>query len=122
MKITNLNELGDYAYAAAEANGWHSPRTDEYFNLRHTSTFERLALIHSEVSEALEAFRKHGAQALFNMDGKPEGLGSELADIVIRTVELARLHKIDLDGVVAEKMKYNARRLDVPVREGGKSI
>jgi NTP pyrophosphatase (non-canonical NTP hydrolase) len=121
MKITNLNELGDYANAAASANGWHRSRKDEYGTLRQTSTFERLALVHSEVSEALEAFRKHGADE-WDVDGKPEGFGSELADIVIRTVGLARMNRIDLDEMVATKMKYNARRLDVPVRDGGKSI
>jgi NTP pyrophosphatase (non-canonical NTP hydrolase) len=122
MKVTSLNELGDFAYAAAAANGWHDPRVDEYGALRETSTFERLALIHSEVSEALEAFRKHGALTWVDPKGKPEGLASELADIIIRTVELARLHGYDLDDTVAKKMDYNARRLDVPVRDSGKAI
>lgn len=121
MKVTGLNELGDFAYASASANGWHDPRVDEYGQLRQTSTFERLALVHSEVSEALEAFRKTGADE-WDVDGKPEGLGSELADIIIRTCELARLHRFDLDQIVATKMAYNARRLDVPVRDGGKAI
>ena len=117
-----LNELGQDAYDSAKANGWHDRRPDENFVLRETSTPERLALIHSEVSEALEAFRRQGAAGYTDSLGKPEGLGSELADIIIRTVELAHIWEIDLDQDVAEKMMYNAHRNDVPARQGGKSI
>jgi NTP pyrophosphatase (non-canonical NTP hydrolase) len=116
-----LNMLGYEAWASAHANGWHEPKEDENGVKRLTSTFERLGLIHSEVSEAYEAFRKHGADD-YEVDGKPEGLLSELADIIIRTVELAEIFGYDLDEMVATKMAYNARRLDVPVRDGGKVI
>jgi NTP pyrophosphatase (non-canonical NTP hydrolase) len=116
-----LKQLGYAAWLSAEDNGWHEPRRDENGLIRPTSTFERIGLIHSEVSEAYEAFRKHGADD-YEVDGKPEGLLSELADIIIRTVELAEIFGYDLDEMVATKMAYNARRLDVPVRDGGKVI
>lgn len=48
---------------------------------------------------------------------KPEGLPSELADIVIRVFDLAGAWKIDLLQAMATKHRYNISR---PFRHGGK--
>lgn len=69
----------------------------------------RCSLIHSEVSEAVEAIRK-GELKGSTHNGKPEGLPSELADVLIRVADLAQGLGIDLDAAVAEKARYNAGR------------
>lgn len=78
---------------------------------------ELLMLIVSEAAEALEAFRDDRMGLWFRDDGKPEGIGSELADIVIRVGDMAGALGIDLDAAVAGKMKWNRSR---PYRHGGK--
>jgi NTP pyrophosphatase (non-canonical NTP hydrolase) len=70
---------------------------------------QKLALIHSEVSEALEGARK-GKQD-DHLPHRP-GVEVELADAVIRICDLAGAMGLDLGGAVAEKMAYNAQRAD----------
>ncbi|OHE41493.1 MAG: hypothetical protein A2Y16_05485 [Tenericutes bacterium GWF2_57_13] len=50
---------------------------------------------------------------------KPEGIPSELADIVIRVMDICGYHGIDLEAAIAEKMEYNRTR---PMRHGGKKL
>ena len=42
--------------------------------------------------------------------GKPEGYPTELADIIIRTLDLAYMLSIDIDAAVQEKLAFNATR------------
>lgn len=91
----------------------------------------RLALIHSKVSEALEAFRNpawHPQRTYYkNILGeetqeyregvKGEGLATELADIVIRVFDLSGSLGIDIAEEIRRKMDYNATR---SYRHGGK--
>lgn len=83
---------------------------------------QKLCLIHSEVSEAMEGSRKG------LMDDKlPHRtmLEVELADAIIRIADLAGALALDLGGAVAEKMAYNAEREDHKpesrMADGGKS-
>jgi NTP pyrophosphatase (non-canonical NTP hydrolase) len=78
---------------------------------------ERIALIHSEASEALECFRVGDMEARVTDAGKPEGFASELADIVIRVFDLSEQLGIDIEEAIRVKASFNLRR---EWRHGGK--
>ena len=86
---------------------------------------EILCLIHSEVSEALEADRANKTSSteiselmiLNDVDFKAKFEEStkntfedELADILIRVMDLAGYKDIDLESHIKAKMRYNALR------------
>jgi cytidyltransferase-like protein len=87
--------------------------------------FEKLVLVHTEISEAVEELR-HGHMPLdvyYTTDNqghqKPEGYGVELADAVIRIMDICGYHQIDLENMINIKMKYNETR---KWRHGGKKV
>lgn len=69
---------------------------------------ELLCLIHSEVSEALEAYRN-------NLEA--EKFAEELADVAIRLLDSCEHWGIDLEAAIQKKHKYNLSR---KYRHGGK--
>lgn len=89
---------------------------------------EKLALLHSEISEALEVYRDPQSMSLrglwfhshygptddpTNEDGslrKPIGFMSEMADVVIRVFDLTGAIGGDLASAVKTKMAYNRGR------------
>lgn len=83
----------------------------------------KLDLIVSELSEALENVRdgtlEAGKDMWYNELGKPEGFSTELADAIIRILDLAGFLGIDMEHVIREKERYNLSR---PFMHGGKSI
>lgn len=82
-----------------------------------------LALVHTEVSEAVEDLRvtdpAHLPKRRISDSGKPEGFATELADVIIRVMDLSAGLGIDLTAAVQEKMEYNSTR---PMRHGGKKL
>lgn len=65
-----------------------------------TTFGDRIALIHSELSEALEEFRAGRVDTWFQDDGKPEGVPIEMADAVIRILDMADWLDIDLGAAI----------------------
>jgi NTP pyrophosphatase (non-canonical NTP hydrolase) len=104
----NLKEMQKRCYSLASLKGW----TEQPVPIP-----EQVALIHSEVSEALEAWRDNQPQSWTDESGKPQGLASEYADILIRIGHYAEQLGIDLEYEVNRKLNYNMLR---PYRHGGK--
>jgi NTP pyrophosphatase (non-canonical NTP hydrolase) len=75
-----------------------------------------VALMHTELSEAAEAWRNNDP-ALHYVDGKPEGYILELADCIIRIMDTAEFAGLDILDLVNQKMNYNRQR---PYRHGDK--
>jgi NTP pyrophosphatase (non-canonical NTP hydrolase) len=91
---------------AAGSGWWNDPATGKP---KDRNVPEMLCLIHSEVSEAMEGFRKD------LMDDKlPHRpmLEVELADAVIRCFDTAKGLGLDIAGAIAEKLQYNCNRAD----------
>lgn len=68
-----------------------------------------LCLVHSEISEAMEGARKNRMD-----DHLPhrKALEVELADAMIRILDLAGAYQLDLGGALVEKLVYNTQRAD----------
>jgi NTP pyrophosphatase (non-canonical NTP hydrolase) len=69
------------------------------------------------VSEVLESYRDGVMETVISESGKPEGVPSELADVVIRGLDLCGHLGIDLESAIELKHRYNQSR---PFRHGNK--
>lgn len=110
-----IKELIQEAHDTATEKGW--------WDLPDRNVPELLALIHSEVSEALEAYRIKGKDGLgdtwYSTASKPEGFTVELADVFIRIADLCAEFNLDLEQALTEKMAYNKTR---SYRHGNKVV
>ena len=101
-----ISEMQQQAWQNSEDHGFHS-------GAENTNIPTKLMLIVCEAAEAMEDFRKKGAdpsKMTYSEKLKPEGFPSELADILIRVGDLAGILGIDLEAAVVEKMAYNRTR------------
>lgn len=101
-----INELAGYVHAMAKNKGWYEKGRPD---------LELLCLIHSEISEACEGIR-HGNPP---DEHCPEFSSAEieLADAVIRILDMGAHKGWDIGGSLKAKIAYNEGR---PHRHGGK--
>lgn len=108
-----INQLVFLAYTRAKKKGFYDIPEGANIPLK-------IALIHSEVSEALEELRASGDLHLIhiNAKGKPEGFLVELADVVIRVADLVGYvvsllpgdEAVNFEEIIEMKMNYNKTR------------
>ena len=113
--------LVEQCHRASNAAGWwrndkqdlrlviQKPANDSERLLAGALVAQKLCLIHSEVSEAMEGHRKGLADD--KLPHRPM-IEVELADAVIRIADLAGALGLDLGGAIAEKIAFNQKRPD----------
>lgn len=124
-----LTQATDLCYGLAQASGWWiDTETNEdvrtwpkkFLNLWISA---KLMLVVTEVAEAMEGHRKNLPDD--KLPHRPM-LEVEMADAVIRILDLAGGLELDVAGAIIEKLAYNQSRPDHKLENrtaaGGKSI
>lgn len=130
---SSVSLLTEACFSLSWNAGWWASHTSVYSIItdtfyegsapRETLYPTKIALIHSEISEALEGLRTGRADA--HLPSRPS-VEVELADACIRIFDLAGAMGLDLGGAIFEKLQYNQTRLDhrpeKRAKEGGKKF
>ena len=104
--LRGFEMVADEVYRIAVEHGWWQ---------RHRTGGEVIALMHSELSEALEYMRNGDPHS----DHIPDfsGVEEELADVIIRIMDYARARHLNVANAIMAKIEYNAER---QYKHGGK--
>jgi len=103
-----------------KAGWWHDLQTGQKID---RNDGEMIALMHSELSEALEGVRK-GLMDVHLPHRKMVEV--EMADAIIRILDYCAARNLDVGGAMVDKLEYNKHRQDHKrenrMKDGGKKI
>lgn len=117
--MADLTDIQRSVHKLAKDKGWWD-KVNDLSAIPTENVFEKLFLIQSEISEAGEELRSgKGFTEIYQLVGsdKPEGFPIELADAVIRILDLCEVLGVNLEEALIMKHGYNSTR---PHRHGNK--
>ena len=116
-----LNKVRELCYEESFKAGWHTNL--ETGELLERNKGEMIALIHSEISEAMEGERKGLMDD--HLPNRPMA-EVEMADAIIRIMDYCGRWGYDIGGAIIDKIEYNRNRsdhkLENRVKNGGKKF
>lgn len=105
--IDAFNAIQTDVFNTAKSKGWHDTERNDG---------EMIALMHSELSEALEALRK---DLTSDHISEYSGIEEEFADVIIRIMDMSELRGYNMAEAIIAKAEFNKTR---EYKHGGKKF